>query len=120
VKFTWQAHPSWRAVASYSDNDREDRNINASRWVMPEARAVNEVPPTVIAAELSSCCPSPCCGTPTLGVYELNDNLYPLSGDLQTIGHYNYVTGWYTHNFNNQQYLTSRRSDLATDLTWFR
>ncbi|MBP2649145.1 MAG: hypothetical protein H6Q77_2769, partial [Gemmatimonadetes bacterium] len=119
MKFTWQAHPSWRAVASYSDNDREDRNINASRWVMPEARAVNEVPPTVIAAELSSVLSESLLWNTTLGVYELNDNLYPLSGDLQTIGHYNYVTGLYTHNFDNQQYLTSRRSDLATDLTWF-
>jgi len=44
---------------------------------------------------------------------------YPQSGDLQTIGHYNYDTGLSTHNHSWQQYWGSDRSDLTTDLTWF-
>ena len=119
AKLTWQAHSNWRAVGTYSGSPSTDSHHNASRWVMPEAGSVDEVTPTMVSAELSSVLSQRLLWNTTLGVYEFDDDYLPLSRDLQTIGHYNYDTGLYTHNFYNQQYWTSRRDDLATDLTWF-
>ncbi len=55
----------------------------------------------------------------TVGFHRFHNESYPQSGDLQTIGHYNYDTGLRTHNYGNQQYWGSDRNDFTTDLTWF-
>jgi len=119
AKVTWQAHPSWRAVGTYSSSPGVDSYANASRWVMPEATSRDDIVPTVVSAELSAVVSDSLLWNTTLGGYLFDDEYAPQSGDLQTIGHYNYDTGLNSYNFYNQQYWTSRRDQLATDLTWF-
>ncbi len=119
AKLTWQAHPSWRVVGKYSTDPYTEDNSNASRWVMPEATVFDDSATTVVSGELSAVLSESLLWNTTLGRYELDSNYYPQSGDLQTIGHYNYDTGMSTDNYGNQQYWVSRRDDLSTDLTWF-
>jgi hypothetical protein len=119
TKLTWQAHPSWRVVGKYSSDPYTEDNSNASRWVMAEATALDDSATTVVSAELSAVLSESLLWNTTVGRYELDSNYYPQSGDLQTIGHYNYDTGMSTDNYGNQQYWVSRRDDLSTDLTWF-
>jgi outer membrane receptor protein involved in Fe transport len=119
AKVTWQAHPSWRAAGKYSTDPITTENLWASRWVMPEAGAYAHGSDGVSSIQLSAVLSESLLWETTVGRYEIEANVYPMSGDLQTIGHYNYDTGLYTANYDNQQYWTAHRNEFATDLTWF-
>jgi hypothetical protein len=86
---------------------------------MPEATVVANFAPTVVSAELSAVLSAALLWNATLGGFEFDYEHYPQSGDLRTIGHYNYDTGLSTGNSYDQQYWTSNRDAFSTDLTWF-
>ena len=119
AKLTWQAHPSWRVVGKYSEDPFSTDNFNASRWVMPEAASQTGGGTEVPSVELNAVLSESLLWNATGGNYVFETFVYPQSGDLQTIGHYNYDTGLNTHNYGNQQYWESTRGDFTTDLTWF-
>jgi hypothetical protein len=119
AKITWQIGPNWRLTGKYSSAPEKSENMNASRWTMPEATSFGKSDTTVLSGELSAVLSDALLWTSTLGLYRLYFEGYPQSGDLQTIGHYNYDTNMSSHNHWNQQYWGSNRNDLATDLTWF-
>ena len=81
-------------------------------WVQP-------VENSVLSGELSSVLSDSLLWNTTVGFHRYDTAGYPQSGDLQTIGHYNYDTGLSTHNYGNQQYWGSDRNDFTTDLSWF-
>jgi uncharacterized protein (DUF2141 family) len=119
AKITWQIADSWRLTGRYSADPKEEENWNASRWVMPDATAVSKDATTVVAGELHSVLSDSLLWHATLGRYEYEYERYPQSGDLQTIGHYNYSTRLSTRSYGHQQYWKSPRTDVTTDLTWF-
>jgi hypothetical protein len=119
AKITWQIDPNWRLTGRYSGAPSQTDNMAASRWRMPEATAYNQDQNTVVSAELSSVLSDSLLWNTTVGAHRYYTEVYPQSGDLQTIGHYNYDTGLYSHNYGGQQYWGSDRNDLTTDLTWF-
>ena len=119
AKVTWQAHPSWRGVGTYSKQLISTENLFPSRWVMPEAGLYAHGSYGVSSIQLSAVLSDSLLWETTAGRYEVDANVHPMSGDLQTIGHYNYDTGLYTENNGNQQYWAARRNELATNLTRF-
>jgi len=119
AKITWQIDPNWRLTGKYSSAPSHTNNSNASRWSLPEATSLLGGESAVFSAELSSVLSDSMLWNTTMGLYRYDLEMYPQSGDLQTIGHYNYDTGLSTHNYGNQQYWGSDRNDFTTDLTWF-
>jgi hypothetical protein len=119
AKITWQIDPGWRLTAKYSGAPSTTDNAAASQWRTAEATAHNETTNTILSADLSSVLSDSLLWNTTVGIHRFHNESYPQSGDLQTIGHYNYDTGLSTHNYGNQQYWGSDRDDFTTDLTWF-
>jgi hypothetical protein len=119
AKITWQIDPSWRLTGKYSSAPSRRENEYASRWRMLEATAFAKDETTVFSAELSSVLSDSLLWNTTLGRYDYELHRFPQTGDLQAIGHENYDTGLFTHNYETQQYWGSIRQDLTTDLTWF-
>jgi hypothetical protein len=119
AKFTWQIDSDWRLTARYSGAPSSTDNWASSRWTTPEATGYNQLTNTILSAELSSVLSDSLLWNTTLGAHRYDTEIYPQSGDLQTIGHYNYDTGLSTHNYGNQQYWGSDRNDFTTDLSWF-
>ncbi|MEJ2189406.1 MAG: TonB-dependent receptor [Acidobacteriota bacterium] len=119
AKITWQIDPSWRLTAKYSGAPTNTDNFAASQFRAPEATAHGSSTNSVLSAELSSVLSDSLLWNTTLGLHRYDTATYPQSGDLQTIGHYNYDTGISSHNYGNQQYWGSDRNDFTTDLTWF-
>ncbi len=119
AKMTWQIDPGWRLTAKYSGAPSTTDNAAASQWRTAEATAHNETTNTILSADLSSVLSDSLLWNTTVGFHRFHNETYPQSGDLQTIGHYNYDTGMWTHNYGNQQYWGSDRDDFTTDLTWF-
>jgi hypothetical protein len=118
-KITWQISPAWRLVGKYSSDPYDTENGNSSRWTMPEATGHSEGGTRVISGELNSVLSDSLMWNTTLGQYNYVSNLFPQSGNLSAIGHYNFDTGLNTGNYGNQQYWESNRNDFTTDFTWF-
>ncbi len=118
-KITWQANPEWQIVARYLGEDATIDNSNASRFVAPEAASFQEQPASISGFEIL--------GVPTsnlqwflkAGLLRSELNVFPRSGDFDTIGHTDRVTSVSTMNYTNQQFSNRDRDDLATNLTWF-
>jgi hypothetical protein len=119
VKITWQIDPSWRLTGKYSGELWHADNRDSSRWRMPEATRYSESDTVILSADLSAVLSDSLLWNTTAGLYRFDGESYPQSGDLQTIGHYNYDTGVYTHNYGSQLYWGADRDDFTTDLTWF-
>lgn len=119
AKITWQINPDWRLAAKYSGAPSSTENWGASQWIAPEATGYHESTNDVLSADLSSMLSNSLLWNTTLGFHRWDTATYPQSGDLQTIGHYNYDTGLSTGNWGGQQYWGSDRNDFTTDLSWF-
>jgi len=119
AKVTWQAGPGWRVVGKYSTEPSATENLFASRWVMPEAGILLHGSEGVSSVQLSAVLSDSLLWDTTVGRYEIDSNVDPMTGDRQPIGHYNYDTGISSVNYFNQQYWDSRRDSVTTDLTWF-
>jgi len=104
AKITWQIDPSWRLTGKYSSAPSHTNNRSASRWRLPEATDFARDDSAVFSGELSSVLSDSLLWNTTLGVYRFDIEVYPQSGDLQTIGPYHYDTRLSTHNYGNQQY----------------
>ncbi len=118
-KITWQIAPAWRLSGKYTSDPMTIDNWNASPWVMPEAGEYKRGTTAILSTELTSVLSDALLWNTTLGSYRYESNVYPQSGDLATIGHYNYDTFLYTTNYMQQQYWETRRKDFTTDLSWF-
>jgi hypothetical protein len=118
-KITWQIAPAWRLSGKYTSDPMTIDNWNASPWVMPEAGEHKRGKTAILSTELTSVLSDTLLWNTTLGTYNYESNVYPQSGDLATIGHYNVDTFLYTANLQQQQYWETRRQDFTTDLSWF-
>jgi hypothetical protein len=119
LKLTWQAAPSWRVVGKYTDSPTDIYNDNASQFRQPEANSYQSQGGAVSTFELNSVLSDSLMWNTMIGTYRYALDSFPMSGDLETAGHYNFDTGMYTVNYTNQQYSERNRDDAATDLTWF-
>jgi hypothetical protein len=119
AKITWQIGPSWRVTGKYSGHPSRTDNFDASRRTLPEATVFVSDETEVVSGEISGVLSESLLWHATAGAYRFYDEAYPQSGDLQTIGHYNYILDLFTGNYGEQQYWGSNRDDLTTDLTWF-
>jgi hypothetical protein len=118
-KITWQINPAWRLAAKATTDPHTVHNWNADRNVMPEATSQTEKSTTILSTELNSVLSDELMWNTTLGSYHFDSKVYPNSGDLAAIGHYNFDTRLNTGNYGNQQYWNTSRIDFTTDLTWF-
>ncbi|RLE31748.1 MAG: hypothetical protein DRJ61_10895 [Acidobacteria bacterium] len=118
-KLTWQIDPGWRLSAKYTSNPTTWDNWNASQWVMPEATSHAKDTTSILSTELTSVLSDSLLWNTTLGTYSYETDVYPQSGDLAAIGHYNFDTHLRTVNYGNQQYWETTRKDFTTDLSWF-
>jgi hypothetical protein len=119
AKVTWQIDDSWRMTGKYSGHPAGTDNFDASRQRQPTATVFVSDETEVVSGELSGVLSDWLLWHTTVGAYRYYNEAYPQSGDLQTIGHYNYDLDRYTDNYGSQQYWGSNRDDLSTDLTWF-
>ncbi len=119
AKVTWQIDTGWRLTGKYSSDPRSREYDGSSQWTMPEATSHLDGGSTVLSGELSSVLSDSLIWTSVVGAYNLDANIYPQSGDLSAISHYNLNTGLTTVNYADQQYLESNRNDFTTDISWF-
>ena len=118
-KVTWQASPDWQVVGRYINEDATIANSNASRFVAPEAASFQEQPAGISSVEALALPTANLQWFVKAGAMRSELNVFPQSGDLDTIGHTDRVTGRSTVNYTNQQFSNRDRDDLSTSLTWF-
>jgi hypothetical protein len=119
AKITWQIGPSWRLAGKYTTDPMTIDYWGVSRTRLPEAAAFKKGTTTLFSTELNSVLTDSLVWNTTLGRYHYLSNVYPQSGDLAAIGHFNFDTGIASGNYTVQQYWDTSRVDLTTDLTWF-
>jgi hypothetical protein len=119
AKLTWQIAPSWRLSGKYARDPTDVDNADASQFVLREATSEVDEGTTVASADLTAVLSDSLLWGATVGAYTLDSEVRPQSGDLETIGHYNYVTNLWSHNYRDQSYSKNSRTDFTTDLTWF-
>jgi outer membrane receptor protein involved in Fe transport len=118
-KLTWQATPGWRLTAKYSGDPADIDNANADALVAPEATAFQTQGADVYQGDASGVLGANLLWNIGVGVYRSVLDAYPQNGDLDTAGHYNYLTGMSTGNYTNAQYSKRDRDEYKTNLTWF-
>ncbi len=118
-KLTWQISSSWRLMGKFSGNPADVFNDNASRYREPEATNFQKQASDILTGELNAVLSDSLLWTVTAGSYKSVLDTVPMSGDLQTIGHTNGITGVSSGNYGNQQYSDRSRAELGTNLTWF-
>ncbi len=119
AKGTWQIADSWRTVLKYSGDPADIDNASVSRYRLPEADRFQTQGGDIFSGELNAVLTDALLWNTLVGTYTSNLDSYPMSGDLETIGHYNYDTLIYSANYMNQQYSERTRDEFATSLTWF-
>jgi hypothetical protein len=119
AKLTWQLSPSWRAVAKYSSDPVEIDYQNASPFVASEASAFQEQGGSIFGITVDGSLTDRLLWNASLGSFSSELNLYPQSGDLETVAVFDFGSQALTNNFDQQQYRESTRNEVTTDLTWF-
>jgi len=119
AKITWQIDPGWRLSAKYTTDPTTWDNYDADRVRMPGATRMKKGTTAVLSTELAAVLSDSLLWSTSLGTYDYESNVFPQTGDLAAISHYNYSTDLWSANHQNQQYWDTNRTDLATDLTWF-
>lgn len=119
AKLTWQISPAWRGTATYLGNSPTFENFNASRGTMPEAAGFAENPEHYLSLGIDAMLSDAVMWNLRTGYNRGTFDGRPMSGDLETIAHYNVVTGILSANFPNQEHDREQRLQAATDLTWF-
>ncbi len=119
AKLTWQAGGNWRATAKWTADPADFDNDNASPFVEPEANSFQTQGADIYSAEVNGVLSDSLVWNTVLSAYRSSIDSYPQSGDLETIGHLNLVTGILSANSTNQQYSERDRDDITTNLTWF-
>ena len=118
-KLTWQAGPSWRVTGKYSADPADIDNANADRLVAPEASAFQTQDSGIWQGDVSGVLGTNLLWTAGVGISRSQLDGYPQSGDFETTGHYNYLTGMSTGNYTDAQYSKRDRDEYRTNLTWF-
>ena len=118
-KLTWQVNPSWRLVAKTSGNPGTIDNGNSSPIVEPEAAYGVETDTTVYQVEVLGTLTPDLLWSFQVGANTQQVDLFPQSGDLETIGHMDLVTGVFSKNYFNAQYSDRDRTEVKTSLTYF-
>jgi hypothetical protein len=119
AKLTWAVNPSWRFSGKYTGNPWHTDNRNASQFVSAEATSLNGGEVNALSGELSGVLTESLLFNLAAGRTNWLWYRHPMSGDLETIAHYNYDTNMHTENYDYQYRLEDRRDDLSADLTWF-
>jgi outer membrane receptor protein involved in Fe transport len=119
AKLTWQISPAWRGTATYLGNTPTFENFNASRGTMPEAAGFAENPEHYFSLGIDAMLSDAVMWNLRTGYNRGTYDGRPMSGDLETIAHYNVVTEILSANFPNQKHDREERLQAATDLTWF-
>ncbi len=119
AKLTWQINPAWRGAATYFGNRATFENLNASRWTMPEAASIVERSPDHLSIGIDGMLSHALLWTSRIGYDRAGYERQPMSGDLETISHFNVVTRVSSENYRGQEWDDSERVQIATDLTWF-
>jgi hypothetical protein len=94
-------------------------NFNASQFVSPEATGLNGAEDDAFSGELSGVLSDSLLFNLAAGKTAWWWYRRPMSGDLETVSHYNWDTNMETGNYWYQWNLDERREDLSADLTWF-
>ena len=118
-KITWQIAPAWRLSGKYTSDPTTWDNINASRWVMPDATGRKRGTTEIFSTELTSVLSDALLWNTTLGTYGYQSKIDPQHGDRSAIGHINFDTNIWTVNNQQQQDWETSRKDFTTDFTWF-
>ncbi len=119
AKLTWAINPAWRVSGKYTGYPWHTDNFNASQFVSAEATGLNGAEVDAYSGELSGVLSDSLLLTLSAGKTAWGWYQYPMSGDLETIAHYNWDTNMETGNYSYQHYLEEWREDLSADLTWF-
>ena len=119
AKLTWQISPGWRGVASaFAQSTHFDDN-GSSRWTMPEATYYVDNSPTYFSLGVDGMLNEAMLWTLRTGYNRRTYDHGPMSGDLETIAHYNIDTNIRSENASDEQHNANERFQAATDLTWF-
>ena len=119
AKITWQAGASWRVTGKYTGDPADIDNANASPFRTPEATAFQTQGADIYSGEVNGVLSESMLWNTVISGYRSTLDSYPQSGDLESIGHMNLITGMSSVNHTNQQYSSRDRDDLTSSLTWF-
>ncbi len=119
-KLTWQLDPNWRIVGKVSGDPANIDNVDASSGILAGATAFQKQGSKIYQAEMSSVLSPSLLWNLAIGYNRDELNAYPESGDLNTPGHQDYLTGVNYTNYGNAQYSKRNRDEYKTDLTWFK
>jgi hypothetical protein len=118
-KLTWAISPAWRFSGKYAGNPWHTDNVNASQFVSSEATGLNGGDVDAYSGELSGILSDSLLFNVASGRTAWGWYRRPMSGDLETISHYNWDTNTSTQNYWYQYHYEERRDDISADLTWF-
>lgn len=123
-KVTWQAGDANRVVFKASGDPAEVENGNyfflgVLPFVEPEAAEFQEQAGEIYQVELNSVLSDSMLLTAQAGINRGELNSFPVSGDLDTPGHYNLSTGVYSVNANNAQFSERNSDQYRAALTHF-
>lgn len=120
AKLSWQASPSWRAVAKYSGDPVTIANANAliATYVDPDTMASRDQGGYVANAEINGVLSDSLMWNAIIGMKRSELNQLPTQPP-DVISHWSYYTGLYTQNYDRQELSNRNRDEFSTDLTWF-
>jgi hypothetical protein len=115
-KMTWQASPSWSLMGRLSRQSGVGKNIGSSPFTAPEATARFDIGEDLGALELVGVLADDLLWSLRVSRREAEEFVVrPESGDLQTIGHFNLVTGESYGNYWGQWSDTSSRNQVESE-----
>ncbi len=119
-KVTWQASDDWQIVGRFLNEDTTINNSNAGRLIAAEAASRQDQPGSVFSAMAFAVPTSNLQWELRAALVRNSLDVYPQSGDLDTIGHWDsFGDGARSVNYTNQQYSDRDRDDFSTSVTWF-
>ena len=118
-KLTWQAAPRWRLTGKWYADPQNIDNSNASEFVAPEATYGSKLGGAIYSADASGVLRANLLWNLGIGINRINYDVFPQSGDFDTAGHYNDVSGEHYVNALDAYYSSRDRNQYKTDLSWF-
>ena len=119
AKLTWQLSPSWRVTGKYTGDPADIDNADASAFRTPEATEFQTQGADIYSAEINGVLSESLMWNTVISAYRSTLDVYPQTGDLESIGHFNDDTGVSSVNNTGQQYSNRDRDDITSNLTWF-
>ena len=119
LKVSWQIDPGWRGVAKYSADPADIDNFNAGLGVEPAVAAKQKQGGPIYQTEVSGLLSSRLLLQLQGGVKRDPLDKFPQSGNLDSPGISDQVTGISSNNFSNAQFSQRDRDELQGSLTDF-